>query len=120
MRLLGVGALVLALTTAAAADPATPPAAPAFAHFQSPRIACRGTLESRVDCIQLAPGYFMDEAAYERLDLALKSLQDDKTRLSAENGALRTAASSWRPGWFTLLVATVSGAALAIYIEHQL
>ncbi len=56
--------------------------------------------------LRLPRGYFVPEGKWDALDLEVKRLQDQETRLSAENEALRD--SGGGPGWGT--VAVVVGA----------
>ncbi len=42
--------------------------------------------------LKLPPGYFLDEKTWQDRDAALKKLQDQSTRLTAENQSLRDSA----------------------------
>lgn len=106
------------LVPAAAADPVPPVAAPSFAHLNSPRTAC--TLKGPVSCVVLAPGYYLDEAAWAARETELKRSQDAETRLTAENRSLRGTLASWHPGWMTLVVTLAGSIALGAYLESKL
>jgi hypothetical protein len=43
--------------------------------------------------LKLPPGYFLDEVTWQERDAALKRLQEQETRLKAENVSLRKSAS---------------------------
>jgi len=49
--------------------------------------------------LKLDPGFFMTEPEWYNLDKQVRQLQDDSTRLRAENKVLREDAG---PGWVTL------------------
>ena len=57
--------------------------------------------------LTLPPGYFLDEETWRERDLEMKRLQEQETRLKAENKSLRESASS--PGWATIVI-TAAGA----------
>jgi hypothetical protein len=63
--------------------------------------------------LSLPPGYFLDELTWRERDLELKRLQDQETRLVAENESLRSSASS--PVWLTVLIGA-AGTALGITV----
>ena len=70
--------------------------------------------------INLPPGYFLTEPDWNVLDSQVKDLQDDKTRLTAQNNAFRNAPG---PGWWILVAGTVGllvGVSGGIYIGHKL
>lgn len=94
MRRRTIYAAVLAtvLTARAAAEPVT--------HFHTPSTV---TTDGGSN-LRLPPGYFFDEESYEKRDLELRLLQDDTTRLKAENTSLRKSASEPSFGWKTLTI----------------
>jgi hypothetical protein len=55
--------------------------------------------------------HILDGTSWQKLDDEVKRLQEQETRLKAENKSLKGALSSWTPGWGTLIVFT--GLALA-------
>lgn len=68
--------------------------------------------------VALPPGYFLDEAKFAALDTEVRRAQDAETRLTAENGVLRTSVAGWQPGWKTLAISFAAGAALILSVEH--
>lgn len=91
---------------------------PSPSHMPTPRIACREA--ELADCVRLRPGYWVDEAWWTKHDEELKSAQDARTQLTAENKSLRTTASGWQPGWKTLALTLAVGISLGIYVETKL
>ncbi len=63
--------------------------------------------------LKLPPGYFLDEKTWAERDLEMKRLQEQETRLVAQNKSLRKSASS--PVWLTVAVSTL-GASLGLAI----
>lgn len=53
--------------------------------------------------LRLPAGYFLPEPEFSRLDASLRTLQDDRTRLTAENASLRASASGRSLGWLYAL-----------------
>ncbi len=103
-----VALVVYLLAARAAADPAP-----------SDRLRMRDssslTLKSgRV--LELPPGRFTEERTFEKDETELKRLQDQETKLGAENRSLRDSAAGWQPGWRTLLLAVASGAMIGFYV----
>ncbi len=45
--------------------------------------------------LRLDPGVFLPQADYEKLDIELRRLQDQETRLEAENDSLKSSLSGW-------------------------
>lgn len=45
--------------------------------------------------VRLPPGYFLDEQSWQERDAELKRLQEQETRLKAENKSLRKSASEY-------------------------
>ena len=72
--------------------------------------------------LTLPPGYYIDDASWGRIDGELHRLQDAETRLTAENGSLRSSleAGAWTPPWWTIASAVVLGAALGYEVERKL
>lgn len=67
--------------------------------------------------LRLPPGYFMDEPKFAQLDSELKTLQDARTRLEAENASLRKSASQDISfGWIALSTALVLGLSGGYYL----
>lgn len=111
------GVLALLLSARAAADPASP--APAAqkppVHLLSPStVKTDGGSELR-----LPPSYCLDEPAWDRLGLEVKSLQTDKVRLRAENESLKKSAggSSWF-GWKSVTSALLLGLAAGYWLAE--
>lgn len=63
--------------------------------------------------LSLPPGYFLDEETWQERDLELKRLQEQETRLVAENKSLRESASF--PPWATAALGAV-GIALGVTV----
>lgn len=79
-------------------------------HFQTPsHVTTQGGSE-----LDLPPGYFLDEPAWDALDYQVRTLQDDRTRLSAENKSLRDSAGTGAP-WWAIAAGVVVGAAAGAY-----
>lgn len=87
----------------------------------APRVVCkdRPTLEHVPECRDLPPGRFIDEPAFQALDVELKTLQTDKVRRDAENKSLRETASGWQPGWRTLAATFATGFVAGAYAAHR-
>lgn len=60
------------------------------------------------------PGHFYDDPTWQNLDAEVKRLQDQETRLKAENKSLRESFEGWSPGWFTVTIAILVGAGAGI------
>lgn len=104
----GVAAAVAASllsVAAAAADPAPP------VHLQSAStVKTDGGSELR-----LPPSYCLDEPAWDHLDLKVRGLQEEGTRLRAENASLKKdSGSSWF-GWKSATAALALGIALGAW-----
>lgn len=69
---------------------------------------------------RLPPGRFVDEPTWLKLDDKFRELEDTRTRLTAENASLRESVSGWSPGWRTLAIALVTGAAGGAYATWRL
>lgn len=71
--------------------------------------------------LRLPPGYFLDEKKYEAVDDELRILQDERTRLKAENASLRASADGGITfGWYALGTALVLGFAGGYYVSTKL
>jgi hypothetical protein len=70
--------------------------------------------------LRLPPGYFYDEGQRDMLDIELRRLQEQETRLTAENSSLRDSAGSWSPGWRFAAVAFTVGSAIGAYTVWRL
>jgi hypothetical protein len=73
-----------------------------------------------VTCRELPPGRFLDERSWVTLDEEQRRLQDQETRLTAENKSLRATASAWQPGWKTLTLTLAVGLAGGWYLNSRL
>ncbi len=65
--------------------------------------------------LELPPGYYLAEPAWNQIDAELRRAQDAETRLAAENKVFRKYAASGDLGWrgATLLATAAFGAGLA-------
>lgn len=86
------------VATRAAAEPPT--------HVTVP-VTCQDDADPPHE-LRLAPGYYLSEDGWDSLDLKVKHLQDQETRLGAENESLRKSA---RPGWWWWVTGIAAGAA---------
>lgn len=77
---LGAAVIVALMSNEASGDP--------IYHIKSPSVI---TTEKGSE-LKLPPGYFMDEPTFKDLDLRLKTLEENDTRLRAENQSLRKTA----------------------------
>ncbi len=64
--------------------------------------------------LQLPPGYFLDEATWQERDLEMHRLQEQETRLGAENLSLRRSADDFP--WITTGIVGVAGVVLGIVL----
>lgn len=64
--------------------------------------------------LDLPPGYFLDEEAWRERDLELKRLQEQETRLKAENRSLRKTVAADAIPWRVIVCAMAFGAAAGI------
>lgn len=69
--------------------------------------------------LELPPGYFFDEAEKAALDVEMKRLQDQETRLAAENKSLRSSADGISFGWYALGSVIAVGFALGYYVGNK-
>lgn len=80
-------------------------------HIKSP-----STIETEKGSrLKLPPGYFLDEQTWQERDLELKRLQEQETRLKAENRSLRKSAVDDYP-WLATGFVGVFGVALGIFV----
>jgi hypothetical protein len=70
--------------------------------------------------LRLPPGYYLDDPTWIRLDGEFRRLQDQETRLTAQNEALRKSTSGWQPGWKTLTATLIVGLAGGVYLSSKL
>lgn len=61
--------------------------------------------------LDLPPGYYLPESTWNRLDAEMRRLQDQETRLTAENKSLRHSVEDM-PGWKWIAGALVIGIAV--------
>lgn len=114
--------VVILLAPSAAADPApaetpTLPAPGRVPHLimRAPRLLCKPAEgDQPAVCRDVPAGRFLDEPAWQTLDTEIRRLQTAETRLTAENKSLRGSLSTWQPGWRTMLVTFVVGAAAGV------
>lgn len=100
----------LAVIVAVAAALAARDAAGDTYHLKSP-----STLETEKGSkLSLPPGYFLDEKTWQDRDLELKRLQEQETRLKAENKSLKKAAVEDYP-WLATGFVGVFGVAIGIF-----
>ena len=66
---------------------------------------------------QLPPGHYLDMFTWEMLDNEVRRLQDQETRLVAENKSLRTSLKNAEPGWLTLVLMVAGTVATGITIK---
>ncbi len=69
--------------------------------------------------LKLPPGYFLDEEAWRQRDEEMKRLQEQETRLSAENLSLRKSARDDYP-WLATGVVGAFGVALGAFVVWQM
>jgi hypothetical protein len=107
-----VAAFVLLGATGASADD-TPPAP--FLRMRSEHKLCWPDL---TNCVVLPPGYYVQEYLYNDLDAEMKRLQDQETRLGAENQSLRSSAND--VPWLPIALGVAAGLLLGTYIGTKL
>ena len=113
-RLLVIIALLLAIPRTSFAEETIVPLPPVFLKFSSNSTLRTDTAPDKV--LRLPPGYFLDEPTYNILNDKIIQIENDRTRLTAENKVLRSEISSWRPGWKMMTAAALLGLAGGIYI----
>lgn len=113
-------ALLLLMGARSAAEPVNAcPVAPCHLRMRAPSTLTTVSGDEYV----LPPGRFLDESTFIVLDDELRRLQDQETRLKAENQSLRDSLAGWQPGWMTIAVTLVLGAAAGVgayyWVEHR-
>lgn len=63
----------------------------------------------------LPPGFYLDPATYEKLDVEIHRLQESETRLQAERDSL---AKDARPVWYWVAGALVTGLVAGYFINR--
>ncbi len=69
--------------------------------------------------LRLPPGYFLTEETWARLDAETKRLQDQETRLTAENQVLREGGGGM-PSWWWVAAGIAAGAAGGYFVGNRL
>ena len=122
-RCAAIALFVLLASARAAAEPApydddgNP--TPTLIQTTGPRWLCKGRpiIDAPLPfCREVPEGRFIDETSWLKIDGEHRRLQDALTRSDAENKSLRETAKSWRPPWWALASATLTGIALGVYI----
>jgi hypothetical protein len=54
--------------------------------------------------------------SWQRLDEAYRKLEEDRTRITAENDSFRKTMQSWTPGWKIVLSTLIVGIAGGVYV----
>lgn len=103
-------ALVVTLFAAGAAAEPEPPT-----HLTVPTTVSDGEGHE----LHLTPGYFLTEETWARLDEETKRLQDQETRLTAENQVLRDAGGGM-PSWWWVAAGIAAGAAGGWFVGSRL
>lgn len=67
--------------------------------------------------LQLPPGYFLDEPTYKEKDGELRRLQEQETRLKAENESLRKSARKSPWDWRIVSAAFAAGCAFVYLVK---
>lgn len=100
----------VALLVAVAATLAARDAAGETWHLKSPSTV----VTEKGSRLALPPGYFLDERTWQERDLELKRLQEQETRLKAENRSLRKSVTVDAIPWATIACAMLFGAGAGI------
>lgn len=98
--------VVAALTRETAAEP--------IYHIKSPSVL----KTEKGSELSLPPGWFLDERTWQERDLEMRRLQEQETRLKAENDSLRKSARDDYP-WLATGVVGAFGVAVGIFIVTQ-
>ncbi len=53
---------------------------------------------------------------WDSLDVEMRRLQEQETRLTAENKSLKHTAASWHPGWKTIAAGVLVGLSAGLYV----
>lgn len=69
--------------------------------------------------LDVAPGYYLDDPTWTKLDAEFKRLQDTETRLTTENKSLKTSMKGWEPGWRTLALTLAVGMGTGVYMAEK-
>ncbi len=64
--------------------------------------------------LRLPPGYFLDEKSWQERDLEMRRLQEQETRLGAENRSLRESADKFP--WVAAGVTGAAGVAIGVLV----
>lgn len=64
--------------------------------------------------------HVLTNESWEKLDAELRRLQEQGTRLQAENESFRKSAEAWSPGWVTIFSVLAVGATLGWYAGSRL
>ncbi len=99
--------LLLGMTRKVAAEPVNPctPSEPCHLRMREDTTLTKDNGQQ----YRLPPGRFFDEPTFQELDTELKRLQNQETRLSAENKSLMESLDTWRPGWLAITTAVLVG-----------
>lgn len=62
--------------------------------------------------------HILDGTSWENLDGEHRRLQEQETRLKAENRSLRNSANEWSPGWRTVVFITAGALAIGFTAER--
>lgn len=65
--------------------------------------------------LKLPPGYFLDEQTWQDRDAEMKRLQEQETRLTAENKSLKKSATGDYP-WLATGVVGAFGIAIGVFV----
>lgn len=68
----------------------------------------------KVTCTVLQPGHFLNEQTYTKLDIEMRRLQDQETRLKAQNDSLRSSAND--VPWLPIALSLGAGLILGTYL----
>jgi hypothetical protein len=69
--------------------------------------------------LELPPGYYLTEDQWDALDFRVRTLEDESTRLRAENASLRSSAGSGWPGWKVAVGAVLLGVVGGVYVSER-
>lgn len=109
--------LVVLLTATAAADPEqpVPTLPPPFLRMRLPAKICWPDLST---CADVEAGYYIEEHLYNELDVEMRRLQDQETRLGAENKSLRSSADAFP--WLPVAIGVGVGFVAGVYLGTKL
>lgn len=83
-----------------------------YLRMREPTTLC--LLRDPTYCVELEPGRYVEETLWIELDNEFKRLQDQETRLKAENDSLRKSANEFP--WLTTAIVLGVGIAAGTYI----